>query len=252
MALPLIEIYNKFPNFIKWPIIKLALSSKKVKIKWSKKINLFRKINGKMQVSITGKKGCRIRRNCEIKAQLSMEEDVLIDEGCRIIGGPILIGKGTNLLKESEVMGQVKIGRYCAIARKNVFQALNHPTNMASMQRGFYTKQFKKAIPTITKGGIVIGNDVWLGTQCIILPGVKIGDGAVIGAGSIVTKDVEPYSVVAGIPAKKIKYRFDKNKIKQLLRIKWWNWSDNKIKKNKKFFFENLEMVEDLSSIIKK
>ena len=82
-----------------------------------------------------------------------------------------------------------------------------------------------------SKGDIVIGNDVWIGMGVLILSGVTIGDGAVIGARSVVTSDVKPYSVYAGNPAKFIKFRFKKQQIDELLKIKWWEWSDNKIEK---------------------
>lgn len=98
----------------------------------------------------------------------------------------------------------------------------------------------------IKKGGVRIGNDVWIGFGVIILPGVTIGDGAIVGAGSVVAKDVPPYGVVVGNPARTIKKRFTEGEIKKLLKMKWWNWSNDKIKKNakllhgplKKFLFD--------------
>jgi len=86
--------------------------------------------------------------------------------------------------------------------------------------------------PPGTKGDIIVGNDVWIGTNAIILSGVNIGDGAVIGACSVVTKDVEPYSIVAGNPAKEIRKRFDQETINKLLKIEWWNWPTQRIKDN--------------------
>jgi len=74
------------------------------------------------------------------------------------------------------------------------------------------------------KGDMVIGNDVWIGLEATIMPGVTIGDGAIIGAKSVVTHNVEPYSVVAGNPARVIKKRFSDETIKRLLKIQWWNW----------------------------
>lgn len=84
---------------------------------------------------------------------------------------------------------------------------------------------------------VVIGNDVWIGANVIILPGVHIGDGAVLAAGAIVTKDVEPYAIVGGNPAKLIRKRFDDATIERLLDIQWWNWSDEKIKSNLELFY---------------
>ena len=82
-----------------------------------------------------------------------------------------------------------------------------------------------------TKGDVVIGNDVWIGYRAIILSGVTIGDGAVIAAGAVVTKDVPAYGIVGGNPAKLIKKRFDDETIPRLLKIAWWNWDDAKIEK---------------------
>jgi chloramphenicol O-acetyltransferase type B len=81
-----------------------------------------------------------------------------------------------------------------------------------------------------TKGDVLIGNDVWIATEAIIMSGVTIGDGVVIGARAVVTKNVPPYAIVAGNPAKVVKNRFDDKTIQQLLDVKWWNWSDAKIK----------------------
>jgi len=82
------------------------------------------------------------------------------------------------------------------------------------------------------KGDIVIGNDVWIGYEAVILSGVTIGDGAIIGTRAVVTKDVPPYMIVGGVPAKPIRKRFSDNLISELLKLQWWNWSENKIKKN--------------------
>ena len=84
---------------------------------------------------------------------------------------------------------------------------------------------------------VIIGNDVWIGANVVILPGVKIGDGAILAAGAVVNRDVEPYSVVGGVPAKIIKYRFDKTVIDELMRIKWWEWEHEEIVKNIEFLY---------------
>jgi virginiamycin A acetyltransferase len=83
-----------------------------------------------------------------------------------------------------------------------------------------------------TKGNTLIGNDVWIGYNATIMPGIKIGDGAIIASNSTVTKDIEPYSIVGGNPSKEIKKRFSNKKIEQLLELKWWDWNIEKITKN--------------------
>jgi acetyltransferase-like isoleucine patch superfamily enzyme len=83
-----------------------------------------------------------------------------------------------------------------------------------------------------TNGDVIIGNDVWIGENVIIMSGVRIGDGAIIANNSHVVKNVEPYSLAGGNPAKHIKYRFTKNQIDALLKIQWWNWSDEKINRH--------------------
>ena len=82
------------------------------------------------------------------------------------------------------------------------------------------------------KGDIVIGNDVWIGYEAVILAGVTVGDGAVIGARAVVTKDVPPYTIVGGVPAKQIRKRFPKETISGLLALKWWDWPKERIAQN--------------------
>ena len=80
------------------------------------------------------------------------------------------------------------------------------------------------------KGDIVIGNDVWIGYEAVILSGVSIGDGAIIGARAVVTRDVPPYTIVGGTPAKEIRKRYDEETIDRLIQLKWWDWPDDKIR----------------------
>ncbi|MBJ3726845.1 CatB-related O-acetyltransferase, partial [Salmonella enterica subsp. enterica serovar Corvallis] len=98
----------------------------------------------------------------------------------------------------------------------------------------FYMQEepaFSSALDAFQKAGnTVIGNDVWIGSEAMVMPGIKIGHGAVIGSRSLVTKDVEPYAIVGGNPAKKIKKRFTDEEISLLLEMEWWNWSLEKIK----------------------
>jgi serine acetyltransferase len=82
------------------------------------------------------------------------------------------------------------------------------------------------------KGDIIIENDVWVGAKATIMSGVKISNGVVVAAGSVVTKDVPPYAIVAGNPAKIVKFRFDEIQIEKLLQISWWDWEEQKIRDN--------------------
>ena len=82
-----------------------------------------------------------------------------------------------------------------------------------------------------TKGDVIIGSDVWLGAEAVILSGVTIGDGAVVGARSVVTNDIPPYAIVAGNPARMVKKRFDDQTIERLLQVRWWDWEDARIQK---------------------
>lgn len=95
---------------------------------------------------------------------------------------------------------------------------------------------------------VVVGNDVWIGERVMIMGGITIGDGAVIGAGAIVTRDVPPYAVVAGIPAKVIRFRFSETMIQKLLQLKWWNLEDDVLKQNLNLF-QTEDLTEDDLSI---
>ena len=129
------------------------------------------------------------------------------------------------------------IGKFCSIAcgAKFLFNSANH--KMASLSTYTFPLFFEEwglekenvAQAWDQKGDIIIGNDVWIGYEAVILPGVTIGDGAVIGCRAVVTKDVPPYTIVGGVPAKPIRKRFDEETIKELQKIKWWDWTEEKI-----------------------
>lgn len=127
----------------------------------------------------------------------------------------------------------LKIGRFCSIApRVTLVLVADHRSDwvttfpFSELWRGAEAFQGHPA----TKGDIVIGNDVWIGYGAFILSGVTIGDGAVIGAASVVTGDVAPYSIVAGNPARHVRYRFPEATIAALERIAWWDWSESEIR----------------------
>jgi virginiamycin A acetyltransferase len=127
------------------------------------------------------------------------------------------------------------IGKFCMIASgvEFIMNGANHLVNALSTYpfaifgNGWQEAMAGKEYPS--KGNIEVGNDVWIGYKAVIMAGVKIGDGAIIGAYSVVTKDVEPYAMVGGNPAKEIRKRFPEEVIKDLLEIQWWHWDKEKL-----------------------
>ena len=143
--------------------------------------------------------------------------------GIKIIGGH---DEGTNLI----------IGKFCSIADDVVvFLGANHRVDwfttypFGHIHDTKFPKVKKGSGHPTSKGDVIIGNDVWVANNSVIMSGVKIGDGAVVGAHSIVTKDVPPYTIVAGNPAKQIRKRFDDMVINKLLELKWWDKTESEI-----------------------
>ena len=131
------------------------------------------------------------------------------------------------------------IGKFCSIAcgAKFIFNSANH--TLKSLSTYTFPLFFEEwdllksevASAWDNKGDIVIGNDVWIGYGAVIMAGVTIGDGAIIGTRAVVTKDVEPYSIVGGIPAKEIRKRFAPDVIERLMELQWWDWQKEQIQK---------------------
>lgn len=129
---------------------------------------------------------------------------------------------------------QYSVGKFCSLADNiTIFLGGNHHVDFLTtypFQRIF--KEVADIAYSVSKGDVTIGNDVWIGSHATIMSGVIIGDGAVIGAYSVVTKDVPPYAIVGGNPAKLIRYRFDTETVVLLLKLQWWNWPIEKIRKH--------------------
>jgi acetyltransferase-like isoleucine patch superfamily enzyme len=148
------------------------------------------------------------------------------------------IGKysyGAPTIKWENADGHYTCGKFCSIAGNvKIYLGGNHRTDWVSTYPFGHTHQdkftsFNGAGHPSTKGNVVVGNDVWIGDNVTIMSGVTIGDGAVVANNSHVVKNVEPYSITGGNPAKLIKLRFSKEQIDALLEIKWWDWEDSKI-----------------------
>ena len=136
------------------------------------------------------------------------------------------------------------IGKFCSIAcgAKFLFNAANHslcslssyPFPIFFEEWGLEPDPVSIARAWDNHGDILVGNDVWIGFEALILAGVSIGDGAIIGSRAVVTKDVPPYTIVGGVPAKPIRRRFDNEIISKLLALRWWDWPEEKIRRNLK------------------
>lgn len=132
---------------------------------------------------------------------------------------------------------QLRIGKFCSIAcgAKFIFNSANHTlSSLSTYPFPIFFEEWGLDVRDITKawdnkGDIVIGNDVWIGYEAVILAGVTVGDGAVIGARAVVTKDVPPYTIVGGVPAKPIRMRFDQETVDALQKIRWWDWPKERI-----------------------
>ena len=146
-----------------------------------------------------------------------------------------------NVLYHYPVNGdRLKIGKFCSVAcgAKFLFTSGNHSLRSLSTytfpifyeQWGLDPKNIRDAWDN--KGDIVIGNDVWIGYEAVILSGVTVGDGAVIGTRAVVTKDVPPYTIVGGVPARPIRRRFDPQTIARLEELRWWDWEEERIARN--------------------
>ena len=146
-----------------------------------------------------------------------------------------------NVLYQYPINGdKLMIGKFCSIACgvKFLFNTANHTlSSLSTYPFPLFFEEWNLEKKEVTnawdnKGNIVIGNDVWIGYEAVIMAGVHIGDGAIIATRAVVTKDVPPYTIVGGVPAKTIRKRFSQETIDKLEDLKWWNWSHEKIRAN--------------------
>ncbi len=152
-------------------------------------------------------------------------------------------------IERNSFVSETNIGKYCSIG-PNLFCGWGiHPTDGISSSPMFYSTRNQNGISLSNKDKIeerkkiVIGNDVFIGANVTILDGVTIGDGAIIGAGSVVSRDIPPYAIAVGSPVGILRYRFTEDIIDKLLKIKWWNFPDEKLKEVEKYFFNINEFI---------
>jgi len=171
--------------------------------------------------TLNARSGVRIGPGCSLGERVFLDDQVQLIESA--VGRYTAIGTGT-------VLRRARVGAFCSLAPEVRAGLGIHPTHLLSSSPVFYSpghpahqrifvseRLFEESAP------VVIGNDVWIGSRAMILDGIVIGDGAVVAAGAVVVKDVEPYTIVGGVPAKPIRKRFSEEQIRRLLEIKWWN-----------------------------
>lgn len=180
--------------------------------------------------------------------QSSFEKTTALARGTKLINS--YVGSYSRIAINTTV-SNTQIGKFSSIAMDNIISPGAHPTNFLSTNAAFYRlcpwhPEWLTNLDFNKGKRVIIGNDVWIGTKCIIMGGVNIGDGAIVAAGAIVTKDVPPYAIVGGVPAKVIKYRFPQDMIDRLEETRWWDLPDGEITKVIDAFHKPNLSLEDL------
>lgn len=159
--------------------------------------------------------------------------------------GPVKVGFHTSINGSLKTRGTIEIGPYCAIGDDCRLIAASHDPQTVNLQI-WLQSELGSALGGSARGPIRIGANVWIGDNVSVMSGVTVGDGAILAAGSVVTRDVEPFSIVAGSPARLVRHRFHENVRRQMAQIAWWTWDMERIKRNFAFFDMRIEEDEDI------
>jgi virginiamycin A acetyltransferase len=170
------------------------------------------------------------------------------------VGGGVSIGSGTAIAPTVETIGAgtrihrncvlkgrspISIGKYCEIAEGTHIVSSNHEVCRANLNVAVQMRYGNGALLE-TRGPVRVGNNVWIGDNATVLSGVTLGDGAVVGAGAVVTRDVEPFTIVAGCPARLVRKRFDDHVIGRLRHLAWWDWPAERLLASRSLFEADL------------
>lgn len=180
-----------------------------------------------------------------------LKGNIIVGENSKLsnvyLAGTIEIGKYTSVWGPNtdiySRLNKVCIGNFCSIARNVSIQEFNHKTDRLTnyfIFQNFFKEDISQDINS--KGSVLIGNDVWIGAHSVILSGAEIGDGAIIGANSVVTGKIPAFAIAGGIPAKVIKYRFSPEIMEELTKMEWWNWPAERLKRNREIFEDGLTL----------
>ncbi len=178
-----------------------------------------------------------------------------------VIGMYVALGKDVTLrnsnlndhsyINSNTYVNNTRLGKFCSIGSNVQFGLGKHTTSMVSTHPAFYAnnkhfKTFSDKMYIEEFDQIIIGNDVWIGDGAVIMNGIAIGDGAVVAARAVVTKDVKPYTIVGGVPAKILKYRFDEKTIERIRKSKWWDRDEEWFEVNYKLFHDPARFISQL------
>lgn len=185
----------------------------------------------------TGDKQTVYLKNVISNANISVGDYTMYND---FVHDPVFFEKNNVIYHYPVNHDKLVIGKFCSIAcgARFIFNSANHAmTSLSTYPFPLFFEEWGLESKNVSaswdnKGDIVIGNDVWIGYEAVIMAGVTIGDGAIVGTRALVTKDVPPYTIVGGVPAKAIRKRFSEETISSLLEIKWWNWSKERIAEN--------------------
>jgi acetyltransferase-like isoleucine patch superfamily enzyme len=200
----------------------------------------------------------RLEKNCYV-FRSNIGDNVLIHEGCNIFdseleGNNVLYKHGNlsgvkfgaySYLNEGANMANTRFGRFCSVGPEFMSGFGVHPTNFISTSPVFYSTRRQCGVTFARENYFEeqkqtdIGHDVWIGSRVWVKDGIKIGSGVIIGAGAVVTKDVPDYSIIGGVPAKHIRFRFSQEVIEELLEIQWWHWPEPKLREAQALFAQD-------------